>query len=78
MKALKKHLKTKDLVSQKNSMDYQIEFRQIGMRLNDHLDFDEWSDIYTKLVNWELKLEEADDDSMKEIFDMQKKDGKWI
>lgn len=72
--SLKKNLRTKDLVSQKNSMDYQIEFRQIGMRLNDRLDFDEWSDIYTKLVNWELKLESADDDSMKEIFDMQKKE----
>jgi CheY-like chemotaxis protein len=72
--SLKKNLRTKDLVSQKNSMDYQIEFRQIGMRLNDRLDFNEWSDVYTKLVNWELKLEAADDDSMKEIFAMQKKE----
>jgi len=72
--SLKKNLKTKDLVSQKNSMDYQIQFRQIGMRLNDRLDFDEWSDIYTELVNWELKLESAGDDSMKEIFDMQKRE----
>jgi len=72
--SLKKNLKTKDLVSQKNSMDYQVQFRQIGMRLNDRLDFDEWSDIYTELVNWELKLESAGDDSMKEIFDMQKRE----
>jgi CheY-like chemotaxis protein len=72
--SLKKNLKTKDLVSQKNAMDYQIEFRHIGMRLNDRLDFDEWADIYKTLVNWELKLEKADDDSMKEIFNMQKKD----
>lgn len=72
--SLKKNLKTKDLVSQKNTTDYQIQFRQIGMRLNDRLDYDEWSDIYSELVNWEIKLEEADDDSMKDIFDMQKRE----
>ena len=72
--SLKKNLKTKDLVSQKNTTDYQIQFRQIGMRLNDRLDYNEWSDIYTELVNWEIKLEEADDQSMKDIFDMQKRE----
>jgi len=72
--SLKKNLKTKDLVSQKSTMDYQVEFRQIGMRLNDRLDFDEWADIYKTLVKWELKLENADDDSMNEIFNMQKKE----
>ena len=66
--SLKKNLKTKDLVSQKNSMDYQMEFRQIGMRLNDRLDFDEWSDIYTELVNWELKVESAGDKNVKQIL----------
>lgn len=72
--SLKKNLRTKDLVSQKSTMDYQVEFRQIGMRLNDRLDFDEWADIYKTLVKWELKLENADDDSMNEIFNMQKKE----
>ncbi|MFT5820857.1 MAG: CheY-like chemotaxis protein [Crocinitomix sp.] len=72
--SLKKNLLKKDLVSQKNTHDYQVEFRQIGMRLNDRLDVEEWADIYKKLVSWEIKLEESNDDSMKEIFAMQKKD----
>lgn len=72
--AIKKNLLKNDLVSQKNSHDYQVEFRQIGMRINDRLDVNEWSDIYRKLVSWEIKLQETDDDSMKEIFAMQKKD----
>lgn len=72
--ALKKNLLKKDLVSQKNSHDYQVQFRQIGMRLNDRLDVDEWSEIYQQLVNWEIKLEESSDEGMKEIFAMQKKD----
>lgn len=72
--SLKKNLNEKDLVSQKNTSDYQIEFRQIGMRLNDRLDADEWADIYSQLVNWELKLENSHDEGMKEIFTMQKKE----
>lgn len=72
--SLKKNLDSRNLVSQKNSSDYQMEFREIGMRLNDRLDAQEWSDIYDKLVRWELKLEDSDDDSMKEIFAMQKRE----
>ena len=72
--SLKKNLKKKDLVSQKTTHDYQVEFRQIGMRLNDRLDAEEWADIYKQLVNWEIKLEDSNDEGMKEIFAMQKKD----
>jgi len=72
--SLKKNLNTKALVSQKNTSDYQSEFRQIGMRLNDRLDFEEWTDIYKNLVNWELKLDSSGDGGMKEVFDMQKRE----
>ncbi|MFD1552261.1 two-component system response regulator [Putridiphycobacter roseus] len=72
--SLKKNLNTKELVSQKNTSDYQTEFRQIGMRLNDRLDFEEWKEVYKTLVNWEVKLESSGDNGMEEVFDMQKKD----
>ena len=72
--SLKKNLQTKDLVDQKNTHDYQVEFRQLAMRINDRLDASEWSDIYKELVRWELRLEKSSDSSMKEIFNMQKKE----
>lgn len=72
--ALKKNLLKNDLVSQKTTHDYQVEFRQIGMRINDRLDVDEWAEIYRQLVNWEIKLQESNDEGMKEIFAMQKRD----
>ena len=72
--SLKKNLRTKELVSQKNTADYQSEFRQIGMQLNERLDFNEWTDIYKTLVNWELKLDNSGDSGMKEVFDMQKRE----
>ncbi|UKN01549.1 PglZ domain-containing protein [Paracrocinitomix mangrovi] len=72
--SLKKNLTSKDLVSQKTSSDYQQEFRQIGMQLNDRMDANEWAEIYDKLVRWELKLEGSSDGGMKEVFNMQKKE----
>lgn len=72
--SLKKNLDSKDLVSQKTTSDYQSEFRQIGMQLNDRMDAREWASIYEKLVKWELKLEDSSDEGMKEVFNMQKKD----
>ena len=72
--SLKKNLRTKELVSQKNTADYQVEFRQIGMRLNDRLDFEEWMDVYKTLVDWELKLDDSGDGGMKEVFEMQKRE----
>ena len=72
--ALKKNLLKQDLVSQKTTHDYQVEFRQLGMRINDRLDVDEWAEIYRQLVTWEIKLQESNDQGMKEIFAMQKKD----
>lgn len=74
LSSLKKHLHNKDLISQKTTSDYQSEFRQLGMRINERLDTDEWAEIYEKLVSWELKLEKSGDEGMKEIFSMQKKE----
>lgn len=72
--SLKKNLDSKNLVSQKTSSDYQMEFRQIGMQLNDRLNAEEWAGIYEKLVKWELKLQDSMDGGMKEVFSMQKKE----
>ncbi len=70
--ALKKNIQGKRIISEKNTMDYQKEFRQIGMRLSDRLDYDEWVDIYKELVDWELKLEKSEDPGVLEILQMQK------
>lgn len=69
---LKKNLDDKRLVSEKTTSGYQQEFRQIGMQLGSHMDQQEWIDLYRKLVHWELKLENSDEESMDEIFRMQK------
>ena len=70
--AIKKNLENRKLVSDKTSMTYQQQFREIGSRLSPKLDFEEWVDIYRQLVYWELELGKSQDDNLRDIFLMQK------
>lgn len=70
--AIKKNLEGKRLVNEKTNSNYQQEFRQIAMDMQDRLDEDGWIDIYDKLVYWELELDKSKDPGMQEILKMQK------
>lgn len=70
--SLKKTLDSKRLRSEKTTLSYQQEFRQLGMRLNDRLDWEEWMELYKEIVYWDLELDQSGDPSMKEILGTQK------
>ncbi|MBS3916035.1 MAG: PglZ domain-containing protein [Bacteroidetes bacterium] len=72
--SIKKNLDEKKLVSEKTTQGYQREFMQIGMAVNDKLSFDEWKDVYKKLVYWEMELADTDVGGMKEVLETQKAD----
>jgi CheY-like chemotaxis protein len=76
--AIKKNLNRKDLVGQKTVTNYQREFRNLGMRLTDHLDAEEWKKIYEDVVYWELQLERSNDEGMKDVLRMQKEEANRI
>src|SRR5476651_167523 len=69
---IKKLTDNKRLVSQKTTMAYQQDFRQLGMTLNDNLNYQEWVDVYKKLIYLELELESLQDSGMHEILTLQK------
>lgn len=71
---LKKNLDHEKLISQKTNSNYQQEFRNLGMQMGGRLDIDEWMELYKKLVYWELELDQIEDQGMKEILTMQKKE----
>lgn len=71
---LKKNIDQKRLVTQQTTSAYQMQFSEIGMRLNDRLTYDEWLEIYKKLVYWEIELGTSEDDAMNQILAMQKDD----
>jgi CheY-like chemotaxis protein len=72
--SLKKNIDQKRLVTQQTTSAYQMQFAQIGMRLNDRLNYEEWIDIYKKLVFWEIELGTSEDAAMDEVLAMQKDD----
>ena len=70
--SVKKNLEHRRLISEKTNQNYQQEFRQIGMRLSDRLNWEEWTELYKKIVFWELELENSADKGMYDILKMQK------
>jgi CheY-like chemotaxis protein len=70
--SLKKNLDHSRLISEKTTLDYQKEFRKIAMDLTMVRSFEDWVEMYKKLVFWELELENIDDQSMVEILESQK------
>ncbi|PQB04456.1 response regulator [Aureitalea marina] len=70
--SLKKNLDHSRLVSEKTTSSYQQEFRKIAMELSMVSSFEEWAELYQKLVYWELQLEDIEDSGMFEILESQK------
>ena len=70
--SLKKNLDHSRLVSEKTTSNYQQEFRKIAMDLSMVNSYEEWYDLFKKLIYWELQLEEIEDTGMFEILESQK------
>jgi CheY-like chemotaxis protein len=70
--SLKKNLDHSRLVSEKTSLDYQKEFRKIAMDLSMVNSFEDWSELYKKLIYWEIELESINDPNMTAILESQK------
>jgi CheY-like chemotaxis protein len=71
---IKKHLDTARIVSEKTTIGYQQAFRNIGMSLHNNMTYEEWEDVYKKLIYWELELEKSGDSGMSEILNTQKEE----
>ena len=70
--SLKKNLDHSRLVSEKTTSNYQQEFRKIAMDMSMVNSYEEWADLYQKLIYWELQLEDIEDAGMTEILESQK------
>ena len=69
---LKKIVDHKRLVREKTNSDYQQEFRSLMMEMSGPLDVAQWADIYSRLINWEIKIDDSNATQMGEILSMQK------
>ncbi|MEE2700532.1 MAG: bifunctional response regulator/alkaline phosphatase family protein [Bacteroidota bacterium] len=71
---IKKNIDSKRLVEERTTMNYQQEFRNIGMRLSEKLSKEDWIVIFKKLTFWELEIEKSGEESVEEILAMQKQE----
>src|SRR5438552_9869043 len=71
---LKKIIDNKRLVAERTTSAYQQQFRNLFMALNSSPDYNEWMDIYKKLVYWELEMEKSNSPEMQEVFQTQKQE----
>ncbi|AUP77285.1 T9SS response regulator signal transducer PorX [Flavivirga eckloniae] len=81
--SLKKNLDHSRLISEKTTSNYQQEFRKIAMELSMVNSYEEWVNLYQKLLYWEIQLEDIEDAGMFEILESQKNEaniqfGKFI
>lgn len=69
--SLKKNLHKKNIISEAANAGYQQNFGKIGMQINDSFTYADWTEVYKRLVYWELELEESESD-MTDVLKMQK------
>ena len=69
--SIKKNLHSDALITEKVTGDYQQEFMRISQMINSAQTIEDWYELYTTLVHWELTLSNADT-NMDEMLRMQK------
>lgn len=76
--SVKKHTEGRRLVSERSSMNYQQQFRDISMQLMDVRTADEWMDLYRRLVYWDIELTDSNDENIHDIFQSQKEEANQL
>lgn len=71
--SIKKNLHKDDIVSEVTLEGYRGEFSKIGERIGSSLDFNDWIEIYKKLVYWEIELT-ASQSPLLELLQVQKQE----
>ena len=70
---LKKNIHKREIVTEVTQTGYQQNFMDISIQIQECRTFDDWVEVYRRLVHWELELSSADS-SMTEILSTQKEE----
>ena len=75
---IKKNVHQKAIVTEVMQTNYQQNFMDISMQIQNCRSFDDWTDVYRRLVRWELELSSTDS-NMTEMLAMQKEEANnWV
>ncbi len=69
--AIKKIIDHRRLITEKTTTEYRQEFGRITSMISSASTWDEWTDLYKKIVFWESELEKSTDSGMDEILKTQ-------
>ena len=70
---LKKNIHRREIVTETVQTNYQQQFQQLSMQIMDCSSWQDWADVYRRLVRWELELSQTDS-QMTEMLEMQKQE----
>ena len=70
---LKKNIHRRESVTVSVQTTYQQQFQQLSMQIMDCNSWQDWADVYRRLVRWELELSQTDS-QMTEMLEMQKQE----
>ncbi|MEG1955038.1 MAG: PglZ domain-containing protein, partial [Mucinivorans sp.] len=70
--AIKKSVHKQQLVSEQSTADYRAEFSQISQDISSARTFEQWQQIYKRIVGWDIELGASSDRGVSEILQYQK------
>lgn len=70
---LKKNIHRREIVSEITQSGYRQSFQDIASQISSCKTYQDWMDVYKRLIHWELELSNADS-SMTEMLKMQKEE----
>ena len=71
--SLKKNIHQKEIVTEVTQSGYQQSFQDIAAQISSCKTYQDWTDVYKRLVHWELELS-GTDSNMTEMLRMQKEE----
>ena len=71
---LKKNTDSRRIVTEKTTSGYQSEFSKIRQLINEADTPGKWTDIYKKLVYWDIQLDKTTDANLRDIYLMQEQE----
>ena len=72
--ACKKFLEGKKIAGEYVSRDYTQEFQQISLALTNPMDHEAWVDLYIKLTNWDIELDDHPELGLRQTLQDQKRE----
>jgi CheY-like chemotaxis protein len=71
---IKKTLDTRRIITEKTTTSYRLEFNRISNMIDSASTYNDWIELYRKIVFWESELEKSVDQGMGEILKTQEND----